>query len=175
MRRVMLCAFLGAGLAAGAARADVAPLYGPGACPPCRPAVSPPGCQPCPPCPYYPPGTVPGTLPGTTPGTTPGGMPPDATQQVFIQMLEALARFELRSAPVRGWLFRIVRNHAISHASRERRAEAARSFGRDTPAVSKRIVSLATAAPSPSGGRHASILAAWSWNGKGGRFRVARR
>jgi RNA polymerase sigma-70 factor, ECF subfamily len=45
----------------------------------------------------------------------------DATQQVFIQMMEALARYELRSTPVRGWLFRIVRNHAISHARRSGR------------------------------------------------------
>jgi RNA polymerase sigma-70 factor (ECF subfamily) len=45
----------------------------------------------------------------------------DATQQVFIQMMEALGRYELRSTPVRGWLFRIVRNHAISHARRSGR------------------------------------------------------
>jgi RNA polymerase sigma-70 factor (ECF subfamily) len=45
----------------------------------------------------------------------------DATQQVFISMMEALGRFELRTAPVRGWLFRIVRNHAISHARRSGR------------------------------------------------------
>jgi RNA polymerase sigma-70 factor (ECF subfamily) len=45
----------------------------------------------------------------------------DATQQVFIQMMEALGRYELRSTPVRGWLFRIVRNHAISHARRNGR------------------------------------------------------
>jgi RNA polymerase sigma-70 factor (ECF subfamily) len=45
----------------------------------------------------------------------------DATQQVFMSMMEALGRFELRSAPVRGWLFRIVRNHAISHARRHGR------------------------------------------------------
>ena len=45
----------------------------------------------------------------------------DATQQVFIQMMEALSRYELRSTPVRGWLFRIVRNHAISHARRSGR------------------------------------------------------
>lgn len=45
----------------------------------------------------------------------------DATQQVFIQMMEALSRYELRSTPVRGWLFRIVRNSAISHARRSGR------------------------------------------------------
>jgi RNA polymerase sigma-70 factor (ECF subfamily) len=45
----------------------------------------------------------------------------DATQQVFIQMMEALGRYELRATPVRGWLFRIVRNHAISHARRSGR------------------------------------------------------
>jgi RNA polymerase sigma-70 factor (ECF subfamily) len=45
----------------------------------------------------------------------------DATQQVFMSMMEAMSRFELRSAPVRGWLFRIVRNHAISHARRSGR------------------------------------------------------
>ncbi|HVE68131.1 MAG TPA: sigma-70 family RNA polymerase sigma factor [Solirubrobacteraceae bacterium] len=45
----------------------------------------------------------------------------DATQQVFIQMMEALGRYELRGTPVRGWLFRIVRNHAISHARRSGR------------------------------------------------------
>jgi RNA polymerase sigma-70 factor (ECF subfamily) len=45
----------------------------------------------------------------------------DATQQVFIQVMEALGRYELRATPVRGWLFRIVRNHAISHARRSGR------------------------------------------------------
>jgi RNA polymerase sigma-70 factor (ECF subfamily) len=45
----------------------------------------------------------------------------DATQQVFIQMMEALGRYELRATPVRGWMFRIVRNHAISHARRSGR------------------------------------------------------
>jgi RNA polymerase sigma-70 factor, ECF subfamily len=45
----------------------------------------------------------------------------DATQQVFLQMMEALPRFELRSTPVRAWLFRIVRNYALSHASKHRR------------------------------------------------------
>jgi RNA polymerase sigma-70 factor (ECF subfamily) len=45
----------------------------------------------------------------------------DVTQQVFIQMMEALSRYELRSVPVRGWLFRIVRNHAISQARRSGR------------------------------------------------------
>jgi RNA polymerase sigma-70 factor, ECF subfamily len=45
----------------------------------------------------------------------------DASQQVFISVMEALDRYQLGSVPVRGWLFRIVRNYAISHARRSGR------------------------------------------------------
>ena len=47
----------------------------------------------------------------------------DAAQQVFISVMEALGRYQLGSVPVRGWLFRIVRNYAISHARRSGRTQ----------------------------------------------------
>ena len=47
----------------------------------------------------------------------------DVAQQVFLQVLEALPRYELRSSPFRAWLFRIVRNTAIKHLAKHRRIE----------------------------------------------------
>jgi RNA polymerase sigma-70 factor, ECF subfamily len=47
----------------------------------------------------------------------------DGAQQVFISVMEALNRYQLGSVPVRGWLFRIVRNYAISHARRSGRTQ----------------------------------------------------
>jgi RNA polymerase sigma-70 factor (ECF subfamily) len=47
----------------------------------------------------------------------------DATQQVFVRALEALPRYERRSTPFRGWLFTIVRNHAVTQLARARRVE----------------------------------------------------
>jgi RNA polymerase sigma-70 factor (ECF subfamily) len=47
----------------------------------------------------------------------------DLTQQVFIRVLEALPRYERRAQPFRAWLFRIVRNLAITHLERRGRSE----------------------------------------------------
>ncbi|HEX2017127.1 MAG TPA: sigma-70 family RNA polymerase sigma factor [Solirubrobacteraceae bacterium] len=47
----------------------------------------------------------------------------DATQQVFLQMMEALPNYELRSSPFRAWLFRIVRNYSINHLVKHRRVD----------------------------------------------------
>jgi len=49
----------------------------------------------------------------------------DATQEVFIRVLEALPRFVVRDVPFRVWLFRIVRNYTINHIERQRRLELA--------------------------------------------------
>jgi RNA polymerase sigma-70 factor (ECF subfamily) len=47
----------------------------------------------------------------------------DATQQVFIQALEALERYEHRGRPFRVWLFVIVRNTAISFLRKSSRVD----------------------------------------------------
>jgi RNA polymerase sigma-70 factor (ECF subfamily) len=47
----------------------------------------------------------------------------DLTQQVFIRVLEALPRYERRAQPFRAWLFRIVRNLAITHLERRGRSD----------------------------------------------------
>jgi RNA polymerase sigma-70 factor (ECF subfamily) len=46
----------------------------------------------------------------------------DVTQQVFMRVLEALGSYEQRG-PFRGWLFAIVRNHAVSHLRKHGRLE----------------------------------------------------
>jgi RNA polymerase sigma-70 factor, ECF subfamily len=46
----------------------------------------------------------------------------DATQDVFMQALRAIPRYELRGQPPRRWLFRIARNQAIDRARRRRTA-----------------------------------------------------
>ena len=45
----------------------------------------------------------------------------DVTQDVFIRVLEALPRYERRTAPFRAWLFRIVRNTAINRIRQRQR------------------------------------------------------
>lgn len=47
----------------------------------------------------------------------------DATQQVFLQAMEALNAYELRSVPFRAWLFRIVRNYSINHMVKRNRVD----------------------------------------------------
>jgi RNA polymerase sigma-70 factor (ECF subfamily) len=47
----------------------------------------------------------------------------DATQQVFLKVMEALPRYERRTQPFRAWLFTIVRNHAIRYLEKRGRME----------------------------------------------------
>jgi RNA polymerase sigma-70 factor (ECF subfamily) len=47
----------------------------------------------------------------------------DATQQVFVKVMEALPRYERRTQPFRAWLFTIVRNHAIRYLEKRGRTE----------------------------------------------------
>jgi RNA polymerase sigma-70 factor (ECF subfamily) len=47
----------------------------------------------------------------------------DCTQQVFLQVLAALASYERRRQPFRAWLFVIVRNAAITHLRKSSRLE----------------------------------------------------
>src|SRR5690349_1679891 len=43
----------------------------------------------------------------------------DATQGVFLKVLEGLGRYERRRQPFRAWLFVVVRNHAVSLLRKE--------------------------------------------------------
>lgn len=45
----------------------------------------------------------------------------DASQQVFLQVMEALPRYEVREVPFRAWLFRVVRNYALNHLEKHGR------------------------------------------------------
>ena len=47
----------------------------------------------------------------------------DLTQQVFLEVGEALHRYERRAVPFRSWLFTIVRNTAIKHLRRQHRLD----------------------------------------------------
>ena len=47
----------------------------------------------------------------------------DAAQQVFINVLDALPRYERRRQPFRSWVFAIARNHALNHLSRSGRLQ----------------------------------------------------
>ena len=48
----------------------------------------------------------------------------DVTQQVFMQVFEALPKFRLGTQPVRAWLFTITRNVTVSQLRRSGRSEA---------------------------------------------------
>jgi RNA polymerase sigma-70 factor (ECF subfamily) len=45
----------------------------------------------------------------------------DVTQQVFIDVMNGIGRYERRAQPFRAWLFAIARNHAVSHLKRHGR------------------------------------------------------
>jgi RNA polymerase sigma-70 factor (ECF subfamily) len=47
----------------------------------------------------------------------------DATQQVFMKMIEALPSYERRDQPFRSWLFVLARNLAISHLRKSSRSD----------------------------------------------------
>jgi RNA polymerase sigma-70 factor (ECF subfamily) len=47
----------------------------------------------------------------------------DATQDVFLQAMKAIPRYESRDVPFRGWLFRLARNHSINVLRREGKLE----------------------------------------------------
>jgi RNA polymerase sigma-70 factor (ECF subfamily) len=49
----------------------------------------------------------------------------DATQQIFIRVLEALPRYERRGQPFRSWLFRIVRNYTVDQMRKTGRVQLA--------------------------------------------------
>jgi RNA polymerase sigma-70 factor (ECF subfamily) len=68
----------------------------------------------------------------------------DVTQDVFVRVLEALPRYERRSAPFRAWLFRIVRNCAINRIRQRQRLSV------EAPAdIADRGAGLVPAADSP--------------------------
>lgn len=46
----------------------------------------------------------------------------DATQDVFVKVLEALPEYENRAVPFRVWLFRVARNHAINLKAKQGRS-----------------------------------------------------
>jgi RNA polymerase sigma-70 factor (ECF subfamily) len=47
----------------------------------------------------------------------------DATQQVFVKLLEVLPTYDAPPRRFRGWLFAVSRNHALNELRRDRRSE----------------------------------------------------
>lgn len=47
----------------------------------------------------------------------------DATQQIFMEVLEGLDRYERRSQPFRAWLFTVARNHAVKRLQKLNRLD----------------------------------------------------
>jgi RNA polymerase sigma-70 factor (ECF subfamily) len=55
----------------------------------------------------------------------------DGAQQVFVQVMQALARYEIRDVPFRAWLFRIVRNYAVRQLQKQARTVVEDPLGLD--------------------------------------------
>jgi len=68
----------------------------------------------------------------------------DATHQVFVNVFEALPRYERRSQPFRVWLFAVARNYAVSQLERQRGREVL-----DPEAIERHYEQASLAQPEP--------------------------